>query len=262
MRASLLLSSAALAAALLLTGSRATAQVDSTGQTKPELNALPPDEPIALPPGNIKQQGQDATLEATPAAPGTFQPARPAQPAAVPAPARRPVPTDAGTPVIVKPERARSKWFVTGNTDLGFSGNNRYSVFNIGLSALIGYRITDRFAVGPGITYQHTSIKGPGFSDSYSNVGGRIFGQALITDNIFVHAEAEALRTAPIDRFGFLDLSRRITVNSQFAGLGYRQRMGERAALDIVVLYNFNSFENRYLYGQPEIRFNLLFDLF
>ena len=258
MRASLLLSSAALAAALLLTGSRATAQVDSTDQTKPELNALPPDEPIALPPGNPKQQGQDATLETTPAAPGTFQPARPAQPAAVPAPARRPVPTDAGTPVIVKPERARSKWFVTGNPDLGFSAANGNSYFSAGLSALLGYRLTERFAIGPGLTYQYTSISG----HSFSNVGARLFAQALITDNIFVHAEAEALRTPEVDRAGYVNLNRRITVNSQFAGLGYRQAMGERAAFDIVVLYNFSYAQNFFVYYQPEFRFDFLFDLF
>ena len=224
MRFSLLISSAAFAA-LLLSGGSAAAQTDSTNQQlKPELDALPPDEPQLLPGGNPKQQRQGMVPEA---APGTFQPARPTQPTGAPVPARRPVPEDAGSPVIVTPPREKSKWFVTGNPDLGFRGNSGYSVFNIGLSALFGYRITDRFAIGPGLTYQHTSFKGPGFSGSYANVGGRIFGQALITENIFAHAEIEALRTAPIDPLnGFLDLSRRITVNSQFAGLGYRQHMG------------------------------------
>lgn len=261
MRASLLLASAALTGGLFFAGGRAAAQVDSTGQTKPELNALPPDTPL---PSGAGRNQSEPQLQAVPPT-GTFEPARPAQPTAVPAPARRPAPTDAGTPVapeLVKPPSTRTKWFVTGNPDLGFRGSNGYSVFNIGLTALFGYRITDRFAVGPGITYQYVSIKEPGFSTSYSNVGGRIFGQFIITEHIFAHAEIEALRTAPVDRFGFLDLSRRITVNSQFAGLGYRQPMGDHAAFDITVLYNFSQFENRYVYGQPEFRFNFLIDLF
>ena len=51
------------------------------------------------------------------------------------------------------------------------------------------------------------------------------------------------------------------TVNSTFAGIGYRQAMGQRAAFDITVLYNFSRDENYFVYGQPEFRFNFLFDL-
>ncbi len=268
MRASLLLSSVALGAALLLTSGRATAQVvDSTSVEPPkqELNALPPDAPTPQPtrPRQVlTPQPQPQQVTPPPATdPGTFQPARPAQPNVLPQPAKRPIPGSVGKTVETVPIREKSKWFVTGNPDLGFGGGSGISVFNVGLSALFGYRLTDRFAIGPGLTYQYSSIRGNGFSTSYSNVGARVFGQAIVTENIFVHAEAEALRTPSIDRLGYLDLSRRVTIYSQFAGLGYRQHISERAAFDIMVLYNFAQFETRYLYGQPEFRFNLLFDL-
>ncbi|MBC7447319.1 MAG: hypothetical protein H7330_04615 [Hymenobacteraceae bacterium] len=271
MRVSLLLSSAAFAGMLLLTGGQAYAQVDSTDQAKPELNALPPDRPVLdptpLPPagGTVRPTGEAQPTPAPAAPGGVFQPARPAQPMAVPAPARRPTPAELGTPVtpeVVRPAREKSKWFVAGNPDLGFRGSNGASSFSIGLAALLGYRLTDHFAIGPGLTYQYIAIKGPGFSESFSNVGARVFGQALVTDNIFVHAEMEALRTPAVDRAGYLDLARRITVNSTFAGLGYRQHMGQRAAFDIVILYNFNYADNYFIYNQPEFRFNFLFDLF
>jgi hypothetical protein len=153
---------------------------------------------------------------------------------------------------------------VTGNPDLGFSSRDGYSFFNVGLTALFGYRVTDRLAIGPGMTYQYSSIDGKG----YSNLGGRIFAQGIITESIFLHAEHEALRAEvpvivfdPVTRQNVLSTFR-TNVQSTFAGPGYRQRMGSRAAFDIVLLYNFNRAENFFLYNQPEFRFNLLFDLF
>ncbi len=270
MRASLLLAFAAFTGGLLLSGGGAVAQVDSTQQVKPELNALPPDrpalDPVPVPPSGSPDRPVQQATPAQQAPSGTFQPARPAQPLAVPAPARRPTPTDVGTPVapeLVKPAQEKSKWFVTGNPDLGFSSSSGVNFFNVGLSALLGYRVTERFAIGPGLTYQYSSISVAGFSKSFSNIGGRVFGQALITDNFFIHAEHEALRVEVplIDNLGQLS-TYRATVNSDFAGLGYRQHMGQRAAFDITVLYNFSSANNYFVYGQPEFRFNFLIDLF
>ena len=266
MRASLLLPSLALAGALLLTGSRAVAQVDSTNQAKPELNALPPDrpalDPTPLPPVSPTAPATPRAVPTPSAPPGTFQPARPAQPSAVPPPAVRPVPTDAGvaTPAPA-PAPGPAKWFVTGNPDLGFGNNGDYSFFSVGLAALFGYRFTDRLAAGPGLTYQYSLLNGTGFS----NVGARVFGQFLISDYIFAHVEYEKLSAKLLDYDKSVAtrtlVTYRTTVSSLFAGLGYRQQLGSRTALDFLVLYNFNRLENSFVYGQPEFRFNLLFDL-
>ncbi len=81
----------------------------------------------------------------------------------------------------------------------------------------------------------------------------------MITDQFFVHAEHESLRYQGL----LQDLSTfRTTVNSDFAGLGYRQQMGSRAAFDVVLLYNFSLDNNYFVYNQPEFRFNFLIDLF
>lgn len=265
----------AAASLLLLSAGAARAQVEPT---KPELNTLPPDRPVldATPQPTTPRTPprQDVPPpQPTPANPsGTFTPARPPQPNALPDPAKRPAPENVGT---VKPEAPTDKpgllpadkYFITGNPDLGFSSSNGVSFFNVGLAAMLGYRVTDRLALGPGIVYKYTSYGGYGFS----NIGGRIFGQALITDNIFIHAEHEIMRAeVPTILIGVLPsgqtqailLTERKTVNSTFGGLGYRQHMGSRAALDILLLYNFSYDTNYFLYGQPEFRFNLTFDLF
>jgi hypothetical protein len=273
MRFSLLLSTIALSGSLMLMGERAVAQVtDSTNQSKPELNTLPPDRPSLDGTPQLPPAGQPAVRPpeptpqpAAPAQPGTFQPARPAQPRGVPAPAPRPVPQGIGTvkpAESVLPTPPPAKWYVTGNPDLGFSSSNGFSFFNVGLSAMFGYRFTDRFAAGPGLTYQYSSINGIGFS----NFGGRLFGQAKLTDKFFVHLEHESLRA----EVPYITISgqtatlttERTIVNSNFGGVGYRQQFSNRAALDILVLYNFSHNENYFLYGQPEFRFNFLFDLF
>ena len=166
MRFSHLFSSAAVVAALLLAG-QASAQVDTTG-VKPQLDALPPlEEPPLLPPmGNPKQSMDNMPPAASPqtAPEGTFQPARPAQPKATLPAAKRPVPEGVGSPVPTTSEKesGSSKWFVTGNPDLGFSSSYGYRFFGVGVAAMLGYRITDRFAAGPGLVYNYSSISGNG----------------------------------------------------------------------------------------------------
>ncbi len=277
MRASLLLSTLVLTGTLLLASNRAAAQVtDSTEQVKPELNGLPPDRPSldatpqAPPAGQPAVRPTQPTPQPTPQpdAPGTFQPARPPQPRAVPAPAPRPIPQGIGTvkpPEPVMVAKPPAKWYVTGNPDLGFSSSYGISFFNAGLSAMFGYRFTERFAAGPGFVYQYSSINGIGFS----NIGGRIFGQALITDKFFVHLEQEFLRAQsplflqnPTNGSIVYQGNELLTIKSTFGGIGYRQRFSDRAAFDILLLYNASYDQNSFLYGQPELRFNLLFDLF
>jgi hypothetical protein len=127
---------------------------------------------------------------------------------------------------------------------------------------MLGYRLTDRFAIGPGLIYQYYSFSNGSTKFSFSNVGARVFGQAVITDNIFIHAEHEVLRTPYVDAAGYLYPDRRTSLNSTFLGGGYRQHLGSRTALDIMMLLNLSYETNFYVYGQPEIRFNILFDLF
>ena len=50
------------------------------------------------------------------------------------------------------------------------------------------------------------------------------------------------------------------SIESPLVGAGYRQQFSDRAAADILILYNFNdSFES--LYPNPVIRFNFLFNI-
>ncbi len=260
-------------AGLLLTSGTARAQVTPTPPPpdKPVLDALPPLEPTTTPRPVLRNEyGEPERDEPRPPQPGQvddgFRPARPPQPTQVPT-ATRPVAPTGGTPTAPPAtappvETAEPKWFVGGNPTLGFTSAYGVSYFNAGVAALLGYRVNDKIAIGPGLTYQYASYGGVGTT----NIGARAFGQFLISDAVFAHVEHEVLR-ADVPYQIFTSSStyrieiRKRTFNSSFAGLGYRQYLGSRTMLDFMVLYNFNRSENALVYGQPEFRFNLLFNL-
>lgn len=261
---------------LLLTGGAARAQVAPTSPPpppdKPVLDALPPLEPTTSPRPVLRNEyGEPERDEPRPTQPGQvddgFRPARPAQPTQVPTPAARPMAPTVGTPAPAPPaappvETTEPKWFVGGNPTLGFNSSGGISYFNAGFAGLLGYRLNDKIAVGPGLTIQYASYSGT----STVNYGARAFGQFLITEAIFAHVEHEVLQAQVPKIILTSPTTVQITpenkvFNSSFAGLGYRQYLGARSMLDIMVLYNFNRSDNYRIYGQPEFRFNLLFNL-
>lgn len=126
----------------------------------------------------------------------------------------------------------------------------------IDVSPLMGYRFTEKFSAGVGITYQYYRYKDR-FYDFQTNVyGGRIFGRYLFTDYLFGHAEYEYLNLEAFDFFP----PRRVEVGSLLAGGGYLQRFGNNSAIVAMILYNFT--ESAYTpYQNPIIRIGVNFRL-
>ncbi len=54
------------------------------------------------------------------------------------------------------------KLWYGGGANIGFDGNNALSLFNIGLTPMVGYKITEMFSVGPRIGFNYSYIKGTG----------------------------------------------------------------------------------------------------
>lgn len=132
----------------------------------------------------------------------------------------------------------------------------------IDLSPMIGYKITDKFIAGVGITYRYYRSK------IYNNVfkttiyGGSVFTRYYIIDNIFLHAEYEALslETQYFDPGSQVHTGKRFWIGSPMAGAGYRQAIGDRASFNIMILYNFN--ETIYSpYTNPIIRVGVNFGI-
>ena len=103
------------------------------------------------------------------------------------------------------------------------------------LSPLVGYKLTDEFSAGFGITYMYMKdYFGP------SNIyGGRVFARYNLFENVFAYAEYEAL-DIPFQPLYAVNKEYRKTIYSPMLGGGYSQSMGENAHFVIMGLWNLN----------------------
>ncbi|RZL06706.1 MAG: hypothetical protein EOO62_18375 [Hymenobacter sp.] len=160
-----------------------------------------------------------------------------------------------------------TKLFVYSGIGLGYSSFYGYSNFNFSISPALGYRVNDRLSIGPGISYAYNHYgqdysNGPSTSVSTSSFGAKVFAQFMVYNNFFIHAEYESTRAQflAVDQYNQYVGTITRTVQTPLAGIGYRSQISNRAAADIVVLYNFQDNYNS-IYPNPVIRFNFLFNI-
>lgn len=108
----------------------------------------------------------------------------------------------------------------------GFSGGSNF--LNVGLSPLIGYKVTDDFSAGIQLTYQYVKY----FQVSWSNYGGGPFVRYNITEKLFGYSQYEYLNV------GVSSGEERFNFTSLFVGLGYTEPIGRNVAFNITALYN------------------------
>ncbi len=148
---------------------------------------------------------------------------------------------DTQTPEREKKARdpAWDRVFWGGNATANFGNLNSF----VYLSPRVGYRITDQFSAGVGLTYMYRSFNArnaflnAGIGNiSTSLYGGNIFGRLNVTEQLFAQTEFEALSVENFDTFDIPD--DRALVPSFFVGGGYSFRLGKRSFLNTMVLYN------------------------
>lgn len=126
---------------------------------------------------------------------------------------------------------------------------------NISLLPILGYRVNNKWNVGVGAVYHY--IKSG--SISLNNYGGRAFTQLelfnLFEGAVLAHAETEILSSEyiTVDYNGYYTGNRRRIIALPLAGVGYRQRVSDRASFDILILYNFSEDEAN-PYNNPVFR--------
>ncbi len=117
-----------------------------------------------------------------------------------------------------------------GNIGLNF-GN----VTSISVSPMVGYKVTDKFTPGIGLTYNYLRFNYPGYITESTHIyGGSLWARYYILDNIFLHGEYESLNGEwdPYVRPNY-----RYYLNSALIGGGYRESIGGFSSY-VLVLYN------------------------
>lgn len=144
--------------------------------------------------------------------------------------------------------------FTGGDFGLQF-GSQTY----IQIAPLVGYRITEQFSAGITGKYIYYSFKSDyaGFDYKTNIYGGGIFTRYNVVEEIFLHAEFEALSLeVPVSVY---EMNRRI-VSGLFLGAGYRQFIGDYSSLNLMIL--FDVIEDKYSpYSNPQIRIGFDFGL-
>ncbi len=140
----------------------------------------------------------------------------------------------------------------------GNIGIQWYGDIRIDLSPEIGYKVTDQFIPGIGVSYQYYYWKQ--FNISTSLYGSKLFARYYIYENVFGHAEFEflSLESKVFDVQGVHGNDNRFWLKSLFVGGGYRQPIGQSSALIIMLLYNLNDSPDS-PYKNPIIRFGIVF---
>lgn len=154
-------------------------------------------------------------------------------------------------------------------------------ILNLGITPVVGYRITDGFSAGIGFGYQYFRVKNYNTVIIDGNTGAEefrplnahiyspsVWGRHIIWNNIFAQVEYEHnifSQTYYTNDFTiFPDLpvikeTETITVPSLLVGGGLRQPLGRRASVVFMVLYDVLQDENSPYYQTVAIRFGVNF---
>jgi hypothetical protein len=225
-------------ATILISVVLATAGFSAQAQTEPDTIRVKEQLPTGLPGEGLPQENRRVPP---------------------PSPARTPTYPPPATPKPPAPTREtrtlKDNLYLGGNMGLNLFGR----VFFVDVSPIVGYKITDKFSVGPGVVYQYIS----GRNVSYSNYGVKGFARFLFVPSIFAHAEHEVLNVPEhfnSSATGRLTVERRRNVSSTFVGGGYRQQVSSKFALDTMILFNLQN-NDLTPYSNPVLRLGFYYDL-
>ena len=128
---------------------------------------------------------------------------------------------------------------------LGASFGN-YTFVNV--SPIVGYRITEKFHAGVGITYMYYNDKYWHYEESV--YGGNAFARYFLFESFYATFAGGALHGYGINEQGYPE---KMTVPNLWVGAGYAQQLGGNGALYFSFMYDIIDDPNSF-YQNPLIR--------
>ena len=144
-----------------------------------------------------------------------------------------------------QPAPLKERILLGGGLDVRFG-----DITVIGVTPLIGYKVTDRLIAGLNLTYRYVSYNYLTPTYSTSTYGVAPFARFDIFRGLFAHAEYEFLR----GEFYFNDDPR--WINSLLIGGGYDTPIGSNGFIGAYVLWNITPDSNPdyHIYKEPQLR--------
>lgn len=138
-----------------------------------------------------------------------------------------------------------------GGVILNFLSTGAESAFTIGVSPLIGYKITDNFSVGPRFSLIYTNYRlQTGFDQvtaaNLFDYGVGAFTRYKLFRSFFVHLEYGADKEEVVSGYNSIDdelVTSRVVRSNAYIGAGYNDGNG-LLGYDIYLLYNTLAPEN------------------
>lgn len=141
----------------------------------------------------------------------------------------------------------RDKVYFGGGLGLWFGTRTSF----VNLSPIVGYRVTEKYSAGVGITYINIQDRSYAPPITLNAFGGNIFNRFLLTDFLFAHAEYEILNG------NWTLTERRFNLENIWVGGGLRQHAGG-SSLMIYALWNLNeTLYSKAYFPSPQIRVGL-----
>ena len=143
-----------------------------------------------------------------------------------------PFPSNSNQPIQKDFNSFKERLFFGGNLGAWF-GSTTY----VNISPLVGCKITNKFALGAGFTYNYFSQTYQGKKYTSTVYGGSGFARYLILENLFAQIGWDRLSVpdyrSPIP-------NSRVWVDNILLGGGYRQSFSERGSFVAAIFYNIN----------------------
>lgn len=129
-------------------------------------------------------------------------------------------------------ESFKDRLYYGGGIGLGFG---RYTY--VSLQPMIGVRLTEKFSLGGGVTYNYYSINDGVQRYETSIYGGNAFARYLILENLFAQVGWDRLN---VPNYYSINMNSRAWVDNILVGGGYRQKFADNASFVIMGFYNIN----------------------
>lgn len=143
----------------------------------------------------------------------------------------RPIPNQL-QPAPKEFDRFVDRLYYGGNIGAWF-GQTTY----INLQPLIGVKLSQKFSLGGGVTYNYYSVNAANQKYSTSIYGGNAFARYLVLENLMLQVGWDKLNVP--DYYSY-NTDRRAWVDNILVGGGYRQQFSEYGSVVALVFYNIN----------------------